>query len=103
MMKNTAARLAAALSPAWKAKGASSALAEAITQRNAVTANTTAKPLSPGVIDFEIEGWGIADSRLKEHAARNHIHPRGELIEIKICVLELSIWGTIFEITPVFL
>src|SRR4051812_29147528 len=82
-MQNTAARLAAALSAAWKAKGASTALAAAITQMKAVTANTTARPLSPVVIDLEMEGWLIADSLSKEHAARNHIRPRGELIEIK--------------------
>src|SRR4051794_8084255 len=83
MMQKTAARLAKAPSAAWKAKGASSALAEAITQRKAVTANRTARPLSPDVMDFEMEGWFIADSLSKEHSARNHIHPRGELIEIK--------------------
>ncbi|GEC49431.1 hypothetical protein BJA01nite_70730 [Bradyrhizobium japonicum] len=96
-MPKTTATLAAALSAAWKANGVSSALAAAITQRKAATANTTARPLSPAVIDLEMEGWGIADSLSKEHAARNHIHPRGELIEIKMCVLALGMarafWG----------
>ncbi|BAL78431.1 hypothetical protein S23_52370 [Bradyrhizobium cosmicum] len=82
MTKNTAAMLAAAPSAAWKANGASSALAAAITQRKAVTANTTARPLSPMVMDFEMEGW-LMRILSEEHEARNHIHPRGELIEIK--------------------
>jgi hypothetical protein len=56
-MPKTTAKLAAALSAAWKAKAESSALAEAITQRKAVTANTIARPLSPDVIDLEMEGW----------------------------------------------
>jgi hypothetical protein len=34
-------------------------------------------------MDLEMEGWLIADSLSKEHEARNHIHPRRELIEIK--------------------
>src|SRR3954470_13410959 len=102
MMTKTAARLAAALSAAWNAKGASSALAEAITQRKAVTANTTARPLSPMDMDLETEGWLIADSLSKEHRARNHIHPRGELIEIKICVLVLSIWRAFSGRVPYF-
>jgi hypothetical protein len=37
-------------------------LAAAITQRKAVAANTTARPLSPDVMDLEMEGWLIADS-----------------------------------------
>jgi len=62
MMQNTAATLAAALSAAWKAKAVSSALADAITQRKPVTANIAARPLSPMVMDLEMEGWLIADS-----------------------------------------
>src|SRR3954469_16976866 len=84
MMQKTAARLAAALSAAWKAKGASSALAEAITQRKAVTATR-----QPG--RFHLTSWtwrwraGSCGFSLKEHRARNHIRPRRELIEIKLC------------------
>src|ERR1700757_4452212 len=82
-MTKTAAMLAAALSDAWKANGASSALAAATTPRKAQTANTTARPLFPTVMDLEMEGW-LMRILSEEHGARNHIQARGELIEIKL-------------------
>ncbi len=77
MMQKTAARLAAALSAAWKAKGASSALAEAITQRKAVTANTTARPLSPDVMDLEMEGWLMRILSERTQGQKPHSPSRG--------------------------
>ncbi|MGY3294186.1 hypothetical protein ACVWWP_007253 [Bradyrhizobium sp. LM3.6] len=77
MMQNTAARLAAALSAAWKAKGASSALADAIKQKKAVTANTTARPLSPGVMDLERAGWLMRILSERTHRQKPHSPSRG--------------------------
>ncbi|GAB9073982.1 hypothetical protein BDS110ZK4_07740 [Bradyrhizobium diazoefficiens] len=76
-MQNTAATLAAALSAAWKAKGASSALAAAITQRKAVAANTTARPLSPMVMDLEMEGWLMRILSERTQRQKPHSPSRG--------------------------
>jgi hypothetical protein len=53
-MAKTAHRLAAAASDAWKANGASKAMAAATMQINANAANKTDKPASPWVIDFAV-------------------------------------------------
>src|SRR5512139_1552036 len=79
MMTKTAAALAAALREAWKANGASSALAAAITQRKAVTANNAARPLSPMVIDLEMEGWLMRI--LSERTRGQKPHPRSRGID----------------------
>src|SRR5271166_765585 len=66
-MANTDATLAAAAREAWKAKGASTALAAPIKQRNAVAAKMSARPLSPMVMDFEVEGWLMRILAAKTH------------------------------------
>ena len=53
------------------------ALAEAMTQKKAVTANTTAKPLSPMVIDFEMEGWLMRILSERTQGQKPHSPSRG--------------------------
>jgi hypothetical protein len=59
------------------------AFAAPIMQRKAVTVNITAKPLSPMVMDFELEAWLM---RVLSSGDESNNHSPGErdLIEIKL-------------------
>src|SRR5450631_4559166 len=85
-MTKTIARLAAALSEAWNANGASTAFAAPTMQRKALNAKKNVKPLSPIVINFELAAW-LMRVLSDGHNSNNHSPGGNDLIEINLADL----------------
>jgi hypothetical protein len=85
-MTKTTARLAAALSEAWNANGASTAFAAPTMQRKALNAKKNVKPLSPIVINFELAAW-LMRVLSDGHNSNNHSPGGNDLIEINLADL----------------